>query len=115
MRELSDGERRALVDLSTGMSDDERARFLADIQHCRVSEATADGSRLSFHIPGYERPPYLGQHAYTVGGTVRDCDGAEISVSIYADQNHRLLELELVKWGNAQLVKPDWNTFFVKY
>jgi hypothetical protein len=46
---------------------------------------------------------------------MRDSDGTAITVSVYADENDRVLELEFVKWGDGPIVKPDWATFRLKY
>lgn len=29
---------------------------------------------------------------------------------LFADQNGRLLELELIRWGDGDLIDPDWKT-----
>ncbi len=46
---------------------------------------------------------------------MRDGDGSEISVTVYADENNRVLELELIKWAEAPISRPDWTTFKVTY
>lgn len=115
MRSLRDGELKALCMLAERLNSDERARLVADLDGASVEEVTGDGSRLLFYLRHYERPPYQGQHAYTVGGLIKDSDGDEVSVVIYADTNNRLLELELIKWGKKPLVQPDWSTFEVQY
>lgn len=115
VRPLTDNEYKALRLLAQGLKPAERASLLADLENCSVEETTPDGSRLKFYLPNYDRPPYRGQHAYTVGGVMEDRDGDEISVAIYADENNRLLELEQIKWGEKPLVRPDWSTFRVQY
>lgn len=115
MRELTPQERQAIQSLVQGMQPNQRDQLLRDIDSCRVEEATPDGSRLVFHIAGYDRPPYHGQHPYQVEGTMMDNDGAEISVLLHADENDRVLELEFIKWGEEQIVAPDWKTFQVLY
>jgi hypothetical protein len=37
-------------------------------------------------------------------------DGTSVSVDLFADENNRLLEMELIRWGNGNLQKPDWAT-----
>lgn len=49
------------------------------------------------------------------GGAALDRDGADMNVCVYADQNERLLELELIKWGDADILDPDWKTFRIRY
>ncbi len=97
------------------MSANDREQFLRDIETCSITAGTADGSRLTFHLKDYERPPYIGQHAYPVEGQLKDTDGTLLTVSIHADQNDRVLELELIKWENRRIVAPDWSTLQVKY
>lgn len=115
MRKLTAGERTAIEALAARLSTDARKQLLLDLEDSSVDSVTPDGSRLRFHIPNYERPAYRGQHAYDAEGAVNDSDGKEVSVSLYADENNRLLELELIKWGEGPLISPDWNSFRVKY
>jgi hypothetical protein len=56
-----------------------------------------------------------GQHAYPTEGRVVEADGAEIDVSLYANENHRLFELELVKRAEGRIVGPDWSTFRIRF
>ncbi len=114
-RTLTDDERQAILTLVQGLKADDKNQIIAELDNCTVEEATADGSRLTFFLAGYHRPAYRGQHAYDVGGAVNDIDGAEMAVTLYADENHRLLELELVKWDETSIIKPDWSTFRVLY
>ena len=39
-----------------------------------------------------------------------DADGADITVSLYADENGRLYELELLRWDPGEIIDPDWKT-----
>jgi hypothetical protein len=41
---------------------------------------------------------------------MRDRDGAELAVDLYADPNNRLLELEIVRYEQGDLIDPDWTT-----
>ena len=81
-----------------------------DLTKVAVESATDDGSRVVFEIAGYERPPSRGQHAFEVEGRMGDADGADITVSLYADENDRLYELELVRWDSGKIIDPDWKT-----
>lgn len=115
VRPLNAGELSALVLLSKRLSHGEQERFLRDLHNCTVWSATNDGSRLVFGLASYTRPTYDGQHAYPVEGLVTDADGADLVVCVYADHQDRLLELELIKWGNRPVIAPDWATFRVRY
>ncbi len=115
MRPLTPSERAALVRLGDKLPNAERDRFLRDLEGCGVSSQTEDNSRLLFELCSYVRPEYKGQHAYPVEGLVKDADGTELTVCIYADHQDRLLELELIKWGDAAIQRPDWDSFEIRY
>ncbi|MES2481401.1 MAG: hypothetical protein V4609_05320 [Pseudomonadota bacterium] len=114
-RKLSAEEEQVVRQLANGLAEAERQQLLADLADCTVVPATEDGARLQFTISGYQRPPYHGQHSYTVGGSMEDADGTAIGVNLYADENHRILELELIRWGDGPLLKPNWSSFRVQY
>ena len=115
MRRLSEDEEKAVHLLVSGLDEIEQQLLLADLLVCSVESVTKDGARLQFIIPGYQRPPYHGQHSYGVGGALKDKDGTDVDVTLYADENHRILELELIKWGDGPLIKPDWRSFQVQF
>lgn len=115
MRALTSQEREVLHRLGDHMPEEQRHRFLSDLKDCRVEARGADASRLMFELAGYSRPPYHGQHAYPVEGTVFDQDGAEVSVYVYADENNRLLELEFVKWADDPVKALQWDSFKLAY
>jgi hypothetical protein len=121
MRALTDEERGVVLRLSKEIkSPEEERQLLTDLANCTVQEAVPDGSRLRFEVPGYERPTYRGQHGFRgkdgfpVEGTMKDIDGIEMDVYLFADENNRLLELELNKHAPSPVIRPDWSTFKVK-
>lgn len=121
MRALIDVERKVILELSKEIkSGKERDQLLLDLANCAVEEAVSDGSRLMFYIDGYQRPTYRGQHAFRgkdgfpVEGTMKDIDGADMDVNLFADQNNRLLEFELDKHAIESVIQPVWNTFKVR-
>ena len=69
-----------------------------------------DGGRVMFEIEGYSRPRYRGQHSFGVPGKLYDADGTELAFDLFADEFGRLLELEIVRWGEGGLVAPDWKS-----
>lgn len=93
----------------------DRVQLLSDLENARATEVTGDGSRIEFAILGYQRPPYRGQHSYPASGRMLDRDGEELSVTLYADENGRLLELEIVRWADNDLQGPNWNSFEIQY
>jgi hypothetical protein len=86
---------------------------LDDLQAASVTDALADGAKISFAISNYERPTYRGQHSYGVEGRIADEDGVEITVILYADEDNHLLELEFVRWGDGPVKGPSLATLSV--
>ena len=109
-RPLTNEERDFMVRIGERLGGNEGAQLLADAKNASVMSATADSSRIQFEIPGYERPDYKGQHPYGVEGKMLDRDGAELSVLLHADENGRLFELEFIRWGEGNLISPNWKT-----
>lgn len=89
--------------------------LLNDIERCAVVEETEGGESLVFAIDGYCRPPYVGQHPYPTEGSVIDEDGEKLSVVLYADQQDRLLEMELIRWSGDARCSPRWDTFELNF
>jgi uncharacterized protein DUF6984 len=111
MRGLTDAERRVISLIAERLpSDTRRQQLLADMANAMAEDENVDGSRIVFHINGYQRPPYKGQHSFGVAGTLTDDDGAEIALDLYADHNDRLLDLELIRAGTGAIKRPDWNS-----
>lgn len=109
-RPLTSGERKLIAKIAETLGGDEGSRLLADLENASAVPATGDGSRIQFDIRGYDRPPYKGQHPFGVEGKMQDQDGAELSVLLHADENGRLFELEFIRWGEGELISPDWHT-----
>lgn len=111
MRPLTNDEETVLRLLSERLPTAAKKQLLDDMEECRVTEETSDGSLIEFILKDYSRPPYKGQHAYPVEGAVMDRDGADMSVCIYADQNDRLLEFEIIRYEEGDVLEPQWQTF----
>ena len=110
MRPLTNGEKSLIANFASRLGEEERQKLLADMENATATLGTPDGSRVKFDIAGYERPPYRGQHSFGVEGRMLDSDGVELSVVLHADENGRLLELELIRWDSADLLGPRWET-----
>lgn len=110
MRKPTLHERRIVLAIANLLVEKDRQQLLADLSDSTITNETADGSRRVFHIPGYQRPLYRGQHSYNVEGTMKDADGADVTVRLYADENNRLFELEFIRWGDGDLIAPRWTT-----
>lgn len=113
MRAINPQEKAALVKFGNRLPGNERAAFLIDLNAAFVVAESKDGALIKFGIPGYERPPYHGQHSYGAEGRVFDADGSEVTVCVYADHQDRLLEVELIKWGDDPIKGVDWETLSV--
>lgn len=120
MRKLTNFEYKAVSAMAEEVgSDEEREQLLLDIQNCAVEDASPDGSRLIFHIEGYQRPPHRGQDTFRgkdrfpVEGAMKDGDGAEIDVLLFVVHG-RVYELELVRHIGGSVIGPDWRGFKLK-
>ena len=112
-RALSDDERAVIVKIAEMLHDAERRQqLLADAATATaIPEHTTEGCyRLNFSIAGYQRPPYEGQHSFGVSGTLSDKDGSRLWLDLYADQNDRLLELELIRLNVGDILDPQWSS-----
>ena len=109
-RPLSDAEAAVIMKVAEKLAPDRRRQLLADLANATAIPATEDGARVQFEIAGYQRPTYRGQHSFGVSGELVDEDETTLSFDLFADENDRLLELELIRWGDGNLVGPKWET-----
>lgn len=110
MRKLTSDERRVIQELALRLPTEKRNQLLTDMERATAESVPGNSARILFTIAGYERPSYRGQHPFHVEGTVQDRDGNELSVLLHADENGRLLELEIVRFDKGGIIEPDWNT-----
>jgi hypothetical protein len=113
MRKLTSAEAAAIQSIANSLPATDRDQLLSDMDEAPVRDVTPDGSRVQFFISGYSRPTYRGQHAIGSEGAVEDADGVRVGVLLHADENNRVLELELIKWGDAPIVGINWETFTI--
>jgi hypothetical protein len=85
-------------------------QLLLDLSLAKAESVIPDGSRVQFTLADYQRPPYRGQRSFGVSGKLLDNDGASLSFDLFADENGRLFELELIRWDEGELISPDWPT-----
>ena len=112
-RALIEAEQTAIRRVAERLPDIERKQLLDDLMHAVAETVIPDGSRVMFDIQGYERPLYRGQHSFGVQGELVDSDGSKLAFDLFADENGRLLELEIVRWGEGDLRNPDWNSLML--
>ena len=109
-RNPDDAEIAAIRRIALRLSPEQGQQLLEDLARSRAETVSPDGSRVTFEIAGYERPPYRGQRSFGVEGELVDRDGTPLSLDLFGDENGRLLELELVRWGEGDLLGPEWTT-----
>ena len=85
-------------------------QLLLDLDSATAESVIPDGSRVQFTLADYQRPPYQGQRSFGVSGRLLDSDGTSLSFDLFADEKGRLFELELIRWGDGELISPDWST-----
>lgn len=110
-RPVSKEERAFIALVAEKLSQNSlRLQLLSDIDVATAEDVTSDGSRVMFHLAGYHRPPYRGQHSFGVEGSIEDSDGTQISIDLFADQNDRLLELEFIRHDQGKILSPNWSS-----
>lgn len=110
MRQLTSDEKYVIREIARRLPANERDKLLSDMERATAVSVLGDASRTAFTIAGYERPAYRGQHPFGVEGKVKDRDGSDLSVLLHADENGKLLELELVRFDEGEVIGPDWST-----
>lgn len=108
-RKVSTEEETAIRQVAARLPSDQQLQLLEDVSKSSARSETPDGSRVRFDIDGYNRPEYRGQHSFGVQGELLDQDGSRLSFDLFADENNRLLELEIVRWDDGPL-NPVWST-----
>jgi hypothetical protein len=110
MRPLTSEETSLIANVADKLGGEQKRQLLDDMKKATAELGTPDGSRVMFDIADYKRPAYRGQHSFGVEGRMLDSDGVELSVLVHADENGRLLELELIRWDSSNLLGPRWDT-----
>ena len=110
MRPLTKSEWNMIYAIASMLPLKNQQQLLFDLEFATAHSVLPDNSLLKFSIAGYKRPPYVGQHSFGVEGELLDRDGTRVSLILFADQNDRLSELELIRWGEGDLIEPDWGT-----
>jgi len=109
-RQLVPQEREAIQSIASLLDEGPRSRLLDDLALASAEVLNDDGSIVRFHLDGYVRPPYRGQHPLPVEGALQDADGAHLSLLLHQDENDRLYELEIVRYEDGELKGPRWET-----
>ena len=104
----------AIRQLIAKQPQEAQAQLAADFEIAEMESINPFGSILSFRRPGYTSNPRSGQMPLPVEGVVEDADGALLDVVLYVDPNGGLYELELLRWADGYVKRPNWSTFTVK-
>jgi len=110
MRQLTSDEKYVIQEIALRLPADKCDQLLTDMERATAESVPGNSARVLFTIAGYDRPAYRGQHPFSVEGKVFDRDGSELLVILHADENGRLLELELVRFDKGEVIEPDWST-----
>jgi len=116
-RPLSSSEIYLIESLIVNLDNETKNIVTQDACNSDVNlKKTGAGWIYEFNIRGYSRPVYRGQHGYPVEGVMSDVDGAKINVYLYADENNKLLELELIRGEDGRdIISPLFNTLNILY
>lgn len=119
-RKLSELEYRAMLLMANSVKDlAQREQLISDLKSSAV-EDRVNGEILAFHIQGYSRSEYTGQHefqsldGFPIEGKVADAYGNEVAVWLFADTNNRILEVELNNYTGDILFPVSWDKFRIK-
>jgi len=107
---LTGDEKLVISRIAEMLPGNKRLQLMADMENAIAEARDDDGSRVVFQIIGYQRPPYKGQHSFGIAGKLSDKDGTELWLDLYADENDRLLELEIIRPGPGRILGPDWSS-----
>jgi len=108
LRDLTEDEVSFIRSVADMLEADRRRCLLSDLSLAKAEEILDDASLIRFHLAGYERGKYNGQHTYPFEGQLTDSDGTPVHLLLFADPADRLYELEFLRWGDGPLQAPDW-------
>ena len=109
-RPLRDEEIEIIKRIAKMLESTLKNQLLADLKAARAMIAHPDGSIIRFELENYARPSFEGQRPYPFEMKVRDNDGVELDIILFADQNGRLYELEYIRYRDGPVLGPDWTT-----
>ena len=64
---------------------------------------------VGFVLAGHARPTPPGDHPYPVEIEVPDADGEALSIILFADEDGRLLQMEIIRWDDEAVRAPKWD------
>ena len=110
MNPLNDLEEALIRGVVAHLPSAEGLSLLSDLQNLEGVQRIESQWKTTFVLQQYARPPYRGQHPYPVEIRVNDADGSELTAILFADENGRLFELELIRWDAKPIEAPVEGT-----
>ncbi|WP_319276653.1 hypothetical protein [Stenotrophomonas sp.] len=107
LRTLHAHERLLIEAVAAVLPADPAAQLRAD---AGVVMAVDESTLLvGFVLAGHARPTPPGDHPYPVDIEVPDADGEALSIILFADEDGRLLQLEIIRWDDEAVRAPRWD------
>ena len=107
LRTLHAHERLLIEAVAAVLPADPAAQLRAD---AGVVMAVDESTLLvGFVLAGHARPTPPGDHPYPVDIEVPDADGEALSIILFADEDGRLLQLEIIRWDDEAVRAPKWD------
>ena len=108
-RPITDLERTLIARMIERLPTDQQASLMNDLALATAEPLNDDDSIIELMIEGYQRPRLSGRNVLPVDGIVKDADGAHIELILFSDENDRLFEFEIVRYGDGSVIGPDWG------
>ena len=110
MRPLTGVERKIVRWFAEQVDQPQRQSLLSDLDQALAEEIHDEQLTIRFHIDGYTRPPYRLERSLPIDAMALDADGANLAVTVAADENGRLFELQVIRFERGHVLAPDWDT-----
>jgi hypothetical protein len=114
-RQIREEERLILREALFCLDDEEKARMLDIVDSIESVSEFAFGAVLRFNIVNDSCASYNGQHQIGSDVELIDLDGSSITVIVYANELGIPFEMEFIKWGDDEEIRPDFELFKAGY
>jgi len=106
-RPLHAHERRLIEGVADVLPDALAAQLRADIDDAMAVDE--GGAHVGFVLAGPARPTPFRDQPYPVEIEVPDADGEALTVILSADEQDRLLQMEIIRWDDDPVIAPRWD------
>lgn len=110
MRNISFFEKSLIEGVARRLPSVDASVLVNDLARASAEDSFADRAKVAFIIEGYDRPAYGGQHRYPVEIRLVDADKSDLTAVLYADENNRLFELEIIRWDGGGVIAPSLDS-----